>query len=91
VQARADLSWTGSWGFIGGKRFNDFVLNLRLGRYDVPKKQESYDQVASPNSQYSNSRSLGFYLTDRPLGGWSAMGASRTTSRVMGSATIRGT
>jgi len=30
VQARADLSWTGNLGFIGGTRFNDFSLKLNL-------------------------------------------------------------
>lgn len=45
VQAQGYLSWSGSYGWIGGDRFNSFSVSLRLERYDDVKKSTTYSQL----------------------------------------------
>jgi hypothetical protein len=74
VNARANVTWNGRLGYIGGKRFNDFIIVVRAERYDRVKKSASFNQTSSLNSQYSNTRSLGTYAPADARGGWSADG-----------------
>ncbi|GAA1610851.1 MULTISPECIES: hypothetical protein [Kribbella] len=73
--AQAYFSWSGSYGLIGGTRFNMVWLDVRLERYDAEKTYASSYYTASVDAQYSGSVSIGATETGSlPSGGWTADG-----------------
>lgn len=76
VRAKAHSTWAGTAQFIGGTRFNDFDLEVRLERYDVIKASRVVDlksRINSYNVASANNTPV-FSLQDRPAGGWSTDG-----------------
>ena len=68
-------SWSGSLGFIGGKRFDSFVVYNRLERYDTSIAINDCDLTGLMNNEYSGTFScVGPWHYSTSLNGWSGDG-----------------
>lgn len=75
-RAYAKIDWDGNLGYIGGKRFNSFVVSVRLEKNDSIKTVTSCDYTSNINANYSSSDHFctGPWLASSSTGGWSGDG-----------------
>jgi hypothetical protein len=76
VRAYTTMRWYPTSNLPMGTRFNDFVIKLRLERYDRIKKSRSYDILVPINTERRGYRNYsgGVSIPEPARGGWSADG-----------------
>lgn len=72
----AKIGWDGNLGYIGGKRFNSYVLSIRLEKNDAIKTVTSCDFTSNINNNYSSEDHFcyGPWLSSSSSGGWTGDG-----------------